>query len=65
MSISKTIFQFGIALVVGAALIVSGCAEPAAEKETVSKSTPPMETASFVEEAAPATHELVLSLIHI
>ena len=61
MSIPKTIFQLGFAFILSAALIVSGCAEPAAEKETVSKSEPPVETASFAEEVqeAPETHELV------
>ena len=64
MSTSKTIFQLGFTIAASAALLVSGCAKPAAEETAVRSE----ETSATVELAAHVTEEVVvehLSLIHI
>jgi hypothetical protein len=64
MSISKTIFQFGFTtLAVGSALLISGCAEPAAEKASDLQSTPQVQLTvpakQVAVDKADAPHELV------
>ncbi len=64
MSISKTIFQFGFTtLAVGSALLISGCAEPAAEETSAPESVSQVESTvpakQVAVEKAEAPHELI------
>lgn len=62
MSTSKTTFQLGFAIVASAALLVSGCAKPAAEDvsmETETSSTPPVAMVAHAKEEVAKVHELV------
>ena len=56
MSTSKTIFQLGFTIAASAALLVSGCAKPAAEETAVRSE----ETSATVELAAHVTEEVVV-----
>lgn len=61
MSTSKTIFQLGFAIAASAALLVSGCAKPAAEETSVRSeaTSAPTELAAHTTEEVVAEHELV------
>jgi len=61
MSTTKTIFQLGFATLTATALLLSGCAQPAAEEEAslTVENTPPVAMAAHATEEVETQHELV------
>ena len=61
MSTTKTIFQLGFATFTVTALLLSGCAQPAAEEEAslTVENTPPVSMAAHTTEEVETQHELV------